>query len=70
VVSAFQGLGFATEAAAQLVARAFADSRVRWVLAETLPELTGSIRVLEKNGFRLIGEGSELGVLRFKKLRE
>ena len=35
-------------------------------MAETLPELTASIRVLEKNGFRFAGPGSEDGVIRYE----
>lgn len=62
--------GYAASAAAQLVARAFRDPRVRCVLAETLPDLTASIGVLEKNGFVLRGEGSEPGVIRYGLERE
>ncbi len=36
------------------------------MIAETLPELTPSIRVLEKSGFVNIGAGSEKGVIRFE----
>ena len=40
-----------TEAATGLVCWADAHPEVRMVVAHTLPELTASIRVLEKNGF-------------------
>jgi RimJ/RimL family protein N-acetyltransferase len=43
---------------------------VRRVIAETLPELAGSIGVLRRCGFRLLGEGSEPGVIRFELRRE
>lgn len=53
--------GFATEATRRLVERAFEDPRVQGVVAHTLPELLPSIGVLEKNGFRLTGEGNDPG---------
>jgi RimJ/RimL family protein N-acetyltransferase len=53
-----------------LIGRAFAFPDVRRVIAETLPELTPSIGVLRKCGFRFIGEGSEPGVIRFAITRE
>jgi RimJ/RimL family protein N-acetyltransferase len=37
------------------------------VILETLPDLTPSIGVLEKCGFRFIGEGSESGVVRYER---
>jgi len=56
VAPAFRGRGIATQAAAELVRRAFADPRVASVCAHTLPEHNASVRVLEKNGFRQVGE--------------
>jgi len=61
--------GLATEVARALTVRAFAVGAVDRVIAETLPELVGSIGVLEKCGFRLLGEGSEAGVIRFELRR-
>ena len=69
IVAGYQRRGLATEAAAALVAHAFRDARVNRVIAETLPKLAPSIGVLRKNGFRLIGEGSEPGVIRFELMR-
>jgi RimJ/RimL family protein N-acetyltransferase len=69
IVAGYQRRGLATEAAAALVARAFHDARVVRVIAETLPGLTPSIGVLRKNGFRLVGGGSEPGVIRFELTR-
>ena len=69
IVPEYQRRGLATEAAAALVARAFCDTRVNRVIAETLPKLAPSIGVLRKNGFRLIGEGSEPEVIRFELTR-
>ena len=64
-----QRKGYASEAARGLLARAFADPVVHTVIAETLPELTGSIGVLNKCGFHLRGAGSEPGVIRFDLTR-
>jgi RimJ/RimL family protein N-acetyltransferase/uncharacterized damage-inducible protein DinB len=69
VMEEYQRQGIAAEAAGALVARAFGAPEVRRVIAETLPALLPSIRVLEKNGFRLIGEGSTPGVIRFELTR-
>jgi len=65
VLAHFQRKGFATEAVASLVGWAFTHHNVNEVSAETFPYLTQSIRVLEKNGFRLVGAGSEAGVVRY-----
>ena len=70
IVSDYQRRGYASEATRGLVARAFALPAVRRVIAETLPELTPSIGVLGKCGFRFIGDGSEPGVIRFELTRE
>lgn len=70
IVSDHQRRGYASEATRGLVARAFALPAVRRVIAETLPELTPSIGVLRKCGFRSIGEGSEPGVIRFEITRD
>ena len=61
--------GYASEAAEALVSRAFQLPAVRRVIAETLPELAGSIGVLRRTGFTFIGDGSEPGVIRFERLR-
>jgi [ribosomal protein S5]-alanine N-acetyltransferase len=65
----FQRRGFATEVIAAMVNWAFANG-VNCVLAETLPELIASQRVLVKNGFHFVGEGSEPGVMRFARERQ
>jgi RimJ/RimL family protein N-acetyltransferase len=70
VLPQFQRRGFAAEAVAGFLAHAFADTRVEEVIAETLPELIASIGVLEKNGFELIGAGSEEGIIRYRLRRE
>lgn len=62
----YQRQGYGTEIVGALVAWAFAQPGVQRLIAETLPELIGSIRVLEKNGFRHIGEGSQPEVIRLE----
>jgi RimJ/RimL family protein N-acetyltransferase len=69
IVRDHQRQGYASEAVRGLLAHAFALPAVQCVIAETLPELAPSIGVLRKCGFRLIGEGSEPGVIRFQLRR-
>ena len=53
---AYQGRGYATEAALGLIQFARESGRVSLVCAHTLPTNDASKRVLEKCGFKLIGE--------------
>jgi RimJ/RimL family protein N-acetyltransferase len=66
----FQRAGYATEAAGAFVRWAFSQPQVARVIAETYPELRPSIRVMEKNGLRFIGDGSEERVIRYAITRE
>ena len=59
IAPAFQGRGLATDAAAQMVRRAFADASVNAVDAHTLGHANASTRVLEKSGFQKIGEAND-----------
>lgn len=56
IVPSRESRGYATEAAAALVAFASRDPRVRLVRAHTLPEPNASTRVLEKCDFTRTGE--------------
>jgi RimJ/RimL family protein N-acetyltransferase len=56
IAPAFQRQGLATDAVAQMVRRAFEDAIVRAVDAHTLGHVNPSTRVLEKSGFRKVGE--------------
>lgn len=69
IMPAYQRLGLASEAVAALIDWAFSHPEVHLVTAETLPSLLASIRVLEKNGFHLLGEGSEAGAIRYGRQR-
>jgi ribosomal-protein-alanine N-acetyltransferase len=51
IVPAYEGRGYATEAARALVEFAFASDQVRVVRAHTLPVSNASTRVLQKCGF-------------------
>ena len=60
IVSSRQGRGYATEAVQAMLAMAWADSRVRTVVAGTDPGNAASQRVLEKAGFRRVSAGDEV----------
>jgi RimJ/RimL family protein N-acetyltransferase len=59
IAPAFQGQGLATDAVGQMVQRAFEDAAVRAVDAHTLGHVNPSTRVLEKSGFRKVGEAND-----------
>lgn len=69
ILPAHQNHGYASEAVRGLVAWAFSHPQVTRVVAETFPEVTASIRVLEKNGFRRAGQGVERGTIKFERSR-
>jgi ribosomal-protein-alanine N-acetyltransferase len=52
----YQGKGYATEAANVLLDFASRDARVKTIRAHTLAEINASTRVLEKCGFKKVGE--------------
>jgi RimJ/RimL family protein N-acetyltransferase len=65
----FQRKGYATEAFGGLIDWAFSHRQVRRIRAHTYPQLTASIRVMEKNGLSHVGAGDEPGTLRFELKR-
>jgi len=65
LIPSFQRKGYATEAAAGLIHWAFSHQEVKLVTAETLPHLTDSIRVMEKNGMRFLLEDKARGIVRY-----
>jgi [ribosomal protein S5]-alanine N-acetyltransferase len=69
IVPDHQRQGYASETVRALLEHAFAVPAVHRVIAETFPELTPSIGVLRNCGFRLVGDGSEPGVIRFEITR-
>ncbi len=62
----FHGHGYATEALRGFLDWARQHPVLRKVVADTFPDLTASIRVLEKNGFRRGGAGTDEGSIRFE----
>ena len=64
ILLGFEGFGYATEAARRLIDWAFERPEIEQVTAETLPDLAGSIRVMEKCGMRFVGEGTPEGDVR------
>lgn len=69
IVDAHRRHGYASEAVAGMVARAFSELQVRRVIAHTYPDLVASIGVLEKNGFKRVGAGAEAGTVRYERRR-
>jgi len=69
IMETHQRRGYASEAVAALAAWAFSHPEIERVVAQTLPELTPSIRVLEKNGFVRVPEGFEEGAIMFELKR-
>jgi RimJ/RimL family protein N-acetyltransferase len=67
LVSEFWRRGLATEAALALVEFVEASGGVRRLCAHTFPELTASVRILERCGFLLEGPGAEEGTVRYGK---
>jgi [ribosomal protein S5]-alanine N-acetyltransferase len=56
IASAYQGRGYATEAARALIEFATKDPRVETIRAHTLAETNASTRVLQKCGLKKIGD--------------
>jgi ribosomal-protein-alanine N-acetyltransferase len=56
IALAFEGRGYATQAAAAITDFAFSHKRVKTVRAHTMPEENASTHVLKKNGFKFAGE--------------
>jgi ribosomal-protein-alanine N-acetyltransferase len=56
IVPAYHRMGIGTAAVEMLVVQAFADSRVQRVMAETPLDFLASRRLLEKCGFRQVGQ--------------
>ena len=58
----FEGRGYATAMARELLKRALQFRAVREVVAHTLPERNASTRILEKVGLHLVGEAYDAEV--------
>jgi [ribosomal protein S5]-alanine N-acetyltransferase len=64
LVQEFRGRGLATEAVKKLISTAFGAGASE-VAAETYPVLIRSLRVMEKCGMTLSGEGADPGTVRY-----
>jgi len=65
IVPEYRALGFATELVQALVSQAFSKPEIARVIAHTTPTNHGSVRVLERCGFSLVGPGSEAGTVQY-----
>ena len=70
LLDAYHGRGYATEAVQSMMQWAFSSLKSDSIVAYTYPHLKASIRVLEKNGFILKGEGPEEGTIAYEFLNE
>jgi [ribosomal protein S5]-alanine N-acetyltransferase len=68
LLAEYHGRGYATEAVQSMVQWASSGLKRDSVIAYTYPHLKASIRVLEKNGFRLKGKGPEEGTIAYEFL--
>jgi ribosomal-protein-alanine N-acetyltransferase len=66
ILTPFEGRGFATEGTRALIAYLRQDERINSIIAHTFPQLTGSIRVMEKCGLIFDGDGEEAGTIRYR----
>jgi len=67
LVPEFWRRGFATEATEALVEWIAETGQVTRLCAHTFPNITGSVRILERCGFVLEGPGDEQGTVRYGK---
>jgi ribosomal-protein-alanine N-acetyltransferase len=72
IVETEQRKGYGVAAAELMVAKAFADPRVKRVVAQTLPRLEASQKVLTRCGFVHVGghlDAEEGQIMRFERAR-
>ena len=67
ILPAWQRQGFAPEAVVAMLPWLQSRRQIRAFVAQTFPHLRGSIRVLEKSGFRHVGDGFEEGTILFRR---
>lgn len=65
IIPSYEGKGYTTEAARALVDWAFEHPEVNQVVADTFPDHAASIRVMEKCGMTYVGEGDDVGTVRY-----
>lgn len=69
ILSAWQNRSFGTQTVAGLVDIAFSDVRVDMIIAKVAPETMASIRILIKNGFIVMTEHDNNGLIHFSLSR-
>ena len=67
ILPSYQRQGFAAEAVLAMLPWLQSRRQIGAFVAQTFPHLRGSIRVLEKCGFTLIGPGFEEGTILFRR---
>lgn len=67
ILPAFQRQGYGTEAAVAFTEWLLAQPGVTLLSAQTYPELTGSIRVMESCGLTLAGRDYDEGTIRYER---
>lgn len=65
----FQGRGVTGELVGELVAWAFGHPIITRIVADTMPSNTASVRLLQRLGFREVGDGTEPGSRLFELAR-
>jgi RimJ/RimL family protein N-acetyltransferase len=66
---AFQRRGYATGSARTLVEWLLTQDGVQSVSAQTYPRIPESIKVMERCGMSYVGEGDEVGTVRYRRMR-
>src|SRR5215469_4456743 len=66
LLPAFEGHGYATEAARALIDFLRKDPRIAIIYVDTLPRQSSSIKVLERCGLTRGGNGDEPGAIRYR----
>lgn len=65
----FQRRGYATASAQKLVEWLLAQEGVQSVSAQTYPQVTESIKVMERCGMSFVGDGDDSGTVRYRRVR-
>lgn len=69
VVGSWQRKGVATEAVGALIGWLFGQPAVRSVSAQTYVTMPESVKVMERCGLRWVGDGEEVGMVRYRRWR-
>jgi RimJ/RimL family protein N-acetyltransferase len=67
IIPKFKGHGYASELVSSLVEYAFNHKHVKRIIAHTAKENIGSVKVLERTGFHLVGFGKNHDILKYER---